>query len=218
MNRIFRIGLMLLLLFVVNQNILAKDPTAEEIMSKVQAKLNNVELVTVDFVQTFHWSMTDETQEYTGQIFIGKGDAFRIETLEQLLVCDGKSVWTLDKANKQVIIDRLDKSQEDYLPRQLFFHYQHDYRAQLLGVQEIQGQICYHLLLEPKSEDVYVKKLDAWIDKNEWLTRQVSYLDANDNTTTYLVKNYQFTGKFDTKFFQYTAAPEIEIIDLREKE
>ncbi len=216
MKRSFIIIIVVFLCFGVSWDLWAKDPTVDEIINKVQARLNNAELITIEFTQTFYWSMTDETQRYSGQIFIGKGDAFRIETLEQLLVSDGKSVWTLDKANQQVIIDRLDKSQEDYLPRQLFFHFQRDYHAQLEGTQDIGGKSCYHLLLQPKNEDVYVKKLDAWIDKGEWLTRQVSYLDVNDNTTTYLIKSYQFASKSDPALFQYAVPPGIEVIDLRE--
>jgi len=194
---------------------LAKDPTADEIIRNVQKKFDKVPLVFAEFIQTFHWSVAEQTQEFKGQIYIGKNNDFRIQTPEQLIISDGKSVWTADKVNQQVIIDYLDNSQDVFLPRQLFARYKKEYKTSLAGVEKIQEKECYHLVLIPKNKDEFIQKLEVWIDKDEWITKKISYLDANDNVTSYLIKDLQLLKKSDPKLFEYKPEPGLEVIDMR---
>ena len=210
----FSLGLILILFFSHNLSA-AKDPTAEEIIKKVQKKVENVPLVFARFEQSFEWSIAGETQKYEGEIYIGKNENFRIKTPEQLIVSDGKSVWTQDNINKQVIIDHLDKSQDAFLPSQLFVRFHKDYKASVVKSENVSGKACYHLELLPKNKDVYIQRLDVWVDKDTWLTKKVSYLDANDNVTTYLINKLELRKEVDKQLFQYIPEAGLEVIDMR---
>ena len=212
-----KIKLFFLFLFfcLIYNSVFAKDPTADEIIRNVQKKLDKYPLVFAEFLQTFHWSVAEEIQEFTGQIYIGKQNDFKITTPDQVIVSDGKSVWTTDKVNQQVIIDYLDDSQDIFLPRQLFARYKKEYQTSLSGVEKIEQNDCFHLVLLPKNQDEFIQKLDIWIDKIEWITRKISYLDANDNVTSYLIKDLQLLDKSDPKLFKYTPQSDFEVIDMR---
>lgn len=193
----------------------AKDPSAEEIIKNVQKKVENVPLIFAEFEQSFEWSIAEETQKYEGKIYIGNNENFRIQTPEQLIVSDGKSVWTIDKINKQVIIDHLDKSQDSFLPSQLFVRFHKNYKATIEKSEMVMSKDCYHLVLLPKNTDVYIQRLEVWVEKETWLTKKVSYLDANDNVTTYLIRNLELRKKIEKKLFQYTPEVGLEVIDMR---
>ena len=212
MKQILMILSLLLAVFISG---FAKEPTPDEIIRNVQKKLQNVEMISAEFVQTFFWSVADETQEYNGQIYIGKNDEFRIVTPEQLIVSDGTSVWTEDKINRQVIIDNLDKDKDEFLPRQLFIRYKKKYEIALESIELVQKKSCYHLVLIPKNRDVFIQKLEIWVDKIEWLTRKISYLDVNANVTTYLIQNIQLSAQTDQKLFRLVPDPNFEVIDMR---
>ncbi len=214
--RSLRVTLMILsFLLAVFISGFAKEQTPDEIIRNVQKKLQDVELISAEFLQTFYWSVAEETQQYNGQIYIGKNDEFRIVTPEQLIVSDGKSVWTEDKINRQVIIDKLDKDQDEFLPRQIFIRHKQKYDITLEPVELVQKKSCYHLVLIPKDRDVFIQKLAIWVDKNDWLSRKVSYLDVNDNVTTYLIQNIQLSAQTDPKLFQFIPDPNFEVIDMR---
>ena len=72
--------ILLLLLFLINGQMLAKDPTVDEIIRNVQKKFDKVPLVFAEFLQTFHWSVAEQTQEFMVQIYIGKNNEFRTRT------------------------------------------------------------------------------------------------------------------------------------------
>ncbi len=203
----------MLLLFFMNSR--GEDISASDIIKKVRKKIDKVTLISAEFVQTFEWAIAGESRENTGKIYIGRKDAFRIQTPEQVIISDGKTVWTIDNVNRQVIIDNLDNSEDALLPRQLFVRYEKDYRVSLAGIEKVQKHDCYHLILMPKNEDVYIQKLEVWINRKTWLTQKVSYLDANDNVTTYLIQNIQLLNQSQKDLFRYTEQPDFEVIDMR---
>lgn len=207
--------LLIFFLFLLPAEPFAKDPTAEEIIKKVQKKVENVPLIYAEFDQTFEWSIASETQKYEGKIYIGKKENFRIQTPEQLIISNGKSVWTKDQINKQVIIDHLDKSEDAFLPSQMFVRFHNDYKTTVVNSEIVLDKECFHLLLSPKNKDVYIQRLEVWVDKDSWLTKKVTYLDANDNVTTYLIKNLELRNKSDETLFLYVPETGVEVIDMR---
>ena len=217
MNRLRWLLMILCFLITIDVNGFADEPTVDEIIRNVQRKLENIELISAEFMQTFFWSIADETQEFAGQIYIGKNDEFRIKTPEQLIVSDGISVWTEDKVNRQVIIDKLDMSQNEFLPRQIFIRYKKNYRIKKEKIEQVRDRSCYHLVLMPKNQDVFIQKLEIWVDKEEWLTRKISYMDVNDNVTTYLIQNIKLSAQTDAKLFRFVPNSDFEVIDMREE-
>lgn len=190
-------------------------PSANDIIKKVQQKIEKVPLIEATYVQRFHWSLADAHEEYGGKIYLGEKDAFRIETPQQLIVSDGKSVWTYSEANQQVIIDRLDPDQGNYLPRHLFISYKKDYDVTVEGEETVDGKACYHLIMTSKSQDVFIRKIDVWIDKSDWLTRRLSYLDVNENTTDYAIQEIVLKKQRKPGLFVYKGVDGVEVVDLR---
>lgn len=190
-------------------------PSANDIIKKVQEKIDKVPLIEALYVQRFHWSLAGAEEEYSGKIYLGENDAFRIETPQQLIVSDGKSVWTHSDVNQQVIIDRLDPDQGNYLPRHLFISYKKDYAVSVAGEEAVDGRPCYHLTMTSKSRDVFIQKIDVWIDKSEWLTRRLSYLDVNENITDYTIKEILLKTGRKPDLFQYKEQAGVEVVDLR---
>ena len=70
----FTAKLLILLLYIFPQNLPAidKDPSAEQIIKNVQKKLEDVQVIEADFLQTFYWSLAEEEEQNSGKIYIGK--------------------------------------------------------------------------------------------------------------------------------------------------
>ena len=215
MKRAAKICSILLISPLVTGGLEAKDPSAKEIIRNVQKKIEKVSLIEAEFIQTFYWSIAEEEEQYDGKVYIGKGDEFRIEIPDQIIVSDGESVWTWSMANQQVIIDYMDQSQESYLPKHMFANYSKEYNVSLKGLVKLDEWECYHLVFISKNPDVFIRKIDVWIDANEWLTRRLVYLDANDNMTTYEIKKIELKANSDPALFRFVPDKSTEVVDLR---
>ncbi len=214
---IILIGIMGLVFLGMNHVALAKKKiSAQKILEKVHQKVESIKTLEADFEETFHWVMIDEKQTFSGKLYIGEGDKFRLQTAEQVIVSDGKTLWTYDAGKKQVLIDNVNKSGNDLLPRRLLLKFQKDYRAKLIKEDPIDGRLCYVLELLSESEDVFIPKMTVWIDKQTWLTRKLRYEDVNQNITIYRLGKIKINGKIPESIFQYKIPPNVQVIDMRE--
>jgi len=204
-----------ILIFSAVSRVYAEKPKADEIIQKVQQRIRSAKLVQARFVQIFQWSVAGERQEFQGEIWIGPNDAFRIESADQLIVSNGKDVWTYDKVNRQVIIDHLNPDQENYLPRQLSLKFARTYRARFEGKEKLSGQTVLHVRLISKNPDVFIRSFELWIDPATWVVRKLSYVDANDNVTTYEVRSVRFLKKAKPSLFRFSPPEGVEVVDLR---
>jgi len=214
---LIRIGILGLAFFGMNHAALAsKKITAEKILEKVHQKVKSIQTLEADFEETFHWVMIDEKQTFSGKLYIGEGDKFRLQTAGQVIVSDGKTLWTYDAGKKQVLIDAVDQSGNDLLPRRLLLKFQKDYRAKLIKEDTIDKRLCYVLELVSESEDVFIPKMTVWIDKQTWLTKKLRYEDVNQNITIYQLGKIKINRKIAENIFRYKIPPDVQVIDMRE--
>ena len=205
-----------LVLLAANDSVLAKKKiAAKQILEKVHQKVESIKTLEADFEETFHWVMIDEKQTFSGKLYIGEGDKFRLQTAEQVIVSDGKTLWTYDAGKKQVLIDIVNQSSNDLLPRRLLLKFQKDYRAKLIKEETIGGRPCYVLNLISESEDVFIPKMTVWIDKQTWLTKKLRYEDVNQNITTYRLGKIKINSSIPKGIFQYKIPPNVQVIDMR---
>lgn len=194
-------------------------PNAKEIIKKVKAKYESLENLQADFEQTFKWELAGETQTVKGTLYLMHGNNYRIETEAQEIVTDGTTVWTYSKQGDQVIIDLLDKSEENALPKDLLFQYSEDFKPTLVGESKLNGKKVYVLTLSPKNvEESFIKSMKIWVDADTWVTSQVEQTDINDNVQTYVINNIRDNVVLTSDLFKFKIPAEAEVVDLRDNE
>lgn len=189
--------------------------SAKDIIKNVKKKYESIQSLKANFKQIYVWKLAGETQTLEGTLLLKSGDRYRIETNDQIIVTDGKKVWTYSKANNQVIIDVLTKSDENKLPKDLLFRYSEDYVPHYIGEEEVDGRKTYLLNLVPKDQDAFIKSMKIWVDASDWLTIKISQTDLNDNVNTYFVTNIEDNVDLPNSLFSFQIPPGAEVIDLR---
>ena len=102
----------------------------DDVIKQVLKKYESLNKVSATYTQTFHWKLADETQVMHGRIDSQDGHKFRIDTEDQLIVTDGKVVWTVDKLNKQIMIDfASNNTQENPFLKSFFQKYTQEYNV-----------------------------------------------------------------------------------------
>ncbi len=190
------------------------DAKTDRLLKDVQKVYEKLENVCADFTQTFFWKLTEETQKAKGRICAKGGDKFKIETDEQLIVTDGKTLWTFNKLNNQVVIDHAENSTSDNpFIKDFFKKYLTDYSP--FPDEEHAAKDLACVLLKAKTDDQFIRQLRLWIDKKSKMILKIEQVDLNENTTTFELSNIDVNAPLVSKNFIFEPPADAEVIDMR---
>jgi chaperone LolA len=218
MKKNFKTVALLMMIFICYQSVSlsAADNKAEEIIKKVKDEYDDLKTFYAEFSQSSYWKLADNVHEQKGKIWLKGKDKFKIETEDQTIVCDSKTIWTYSQFNNQVIIDKVEKSGEEIrLPKDIFFKYSEDYNLTYIGDEKIDNQDCSVLELRAKTEDIFIKYMKIWINKKISIPIKIEQVDINNNSNNYLIMNVEINKAIDDNFFVYKVPDSVEIIDMR---
>jgi len=211
-----KLKILVLTLFLFSPASLAvAQEKVENLVAKTRQMYEQLESLKGEFEQHYTWSLAGETQVMNGTLYLKKGDRYRVETTNQMIITDGKTVWTYALDKKQVFVDRLAKSKENPLPRDLMLKYTRDFKPKLLRSEKLGAADCYVISLLPRDEDSFVQAVTAWIDKSTWLALRIEQIDINDNKTAYLLKNTQRNVQLADALFTLKIPDDVEVVDMR---
>jgi chaperone LolA len=206
---------LLTILLVCSGGLAVAQEKAEDIVSKIRATYEKLETLKGEFEQQYTWSLAGETQVLHGTLYLKKGDRYRIETQNQLIITDGKTVWTYSPDKKQAYIDHLEKSKDNPLPRDLIIKYTRDFKPRLLRSEKVAAVDCYVMELTPVEENSFLRTVTAWVDKSTWLAIRIEQVDINDNKTVYTLKNVQRNISLSDALFTFNLPADTEVVDMR---
>ncbi|RKY53887.1 MAG: hypothetical protein DRP89_05625 [Candidatus Neomarinimicrobiota bacterium] len=191
------------------------DISSQKVIHNVEEKLISAKTAKVKFEEIYIWKLTGEKQSLKGELFLKGKDQFRITTEDQIIVSDGKILWTYSKPSNRVLIDKLSNSKDTLLPSQILFQYTRDYTARMGGEEKISGKPCYLLIFETATGDVFIPRVKVWVDKKEWVPRKVEQTDLNENRTIYLLSEIEIGISLNKDMFKFVVPKGAEVIDLR---
>jgi outer membrane lipoprotein-sorting protein len=204
----------LLLVFVMTTAAAAQD--AGDLLNRIQKKYESMKNVCADFTQTFRWELAAETQVYEGTVCTRNGVQFKVETGDQVIITDGKTIWTMPRGNKQVIIDDAAENSEDNPFLSSFLqNFITNYRNEMLPAESIAGTPHQHIRLTAKNEDEFTKEVEIWVDQKTMLMSKIKQTDINNNSSTYEVRDIDLNAKLTDASFKAAIPADYEVVDLR---
>ena len=208
----FSLSLLIIFLFCSS----ASAITSEKLAAKVEEKYRSIKDLSMNFTKTLKSEIFETQRETKGKMYLKNPDKFRIETKEEIIVTDGKFLWTYSEQNEQVIKSRLDRSKNIFKPNQYLSNFREEYKAKLTGEEKIDKTKCYKLVLTPKKEDSFITKMIIWIDKKNLLAKKLEYQDSNDNQVTLVFDHIKINKGIKDSKFVFKAPEGVEELDLTE--
>jgi len=187
----------------------------EKVVKKVREKYEKLDDVDIEFVRTTIWSLADEKYKTDGKLYISKKNKYRVETTAQTIVTDGITLWTYSVENNQVIVNDLDKAEENVLPKEVLLKYTKDSKPELIGEKEIGGMPCIGIKFTPEDDDEYISSTIAWVNKKTHLALKIEQEDINENITIYELTYHNFNTPHPASLFEFSIPANVEVIDLR---
>jgi outer membrane lipoprotein carrier protein len=193
----------------------AAEPVAR-IVKGIQQTYEQMKNLTADFSQVEQFKLTGTQNETEGKIYVKGGIKFRLETQDQTVVTDGKTVWTYSVLNNQVLVDRVKAGEGSLLPRDMLFRYPQEYFATLLDETSIGGEKYYLLKLDPR-EGVhgYIKTMKMWVHTKSYLISRIEFTDFNNNISILEIRQVDSKTVLADSLFIFVPTPEMQVVDLR---
>ncbi len=193
----------------------ARAADSREIIEKVRKVLTDQVTVKARFEQQFLWQMVGEKQTIHGEFELKGDTAFRITADDQVIVSDGKTLWTYSKAAKRVLVDKMENTDNEWLPQTLFLKTQKDYRHRVSGEETVAGRKCVIVTFDALKEDTYFPKMKVWVDAETYVPARIEQVDISKNRTVYTLSEVQTGIPIPDSAFQFKAPEDAEVIDLR---
>ncbi len=188
----------------------------EDIIEEVQDTYEDMDNFTASFKRVESFKLTGTVSETAGKVWIKEGTKYRFESDEQKVITDGKTVWSYNAINNQVIVDRVRTESGALLPRDMLFKYPKEYFSTLLRTEKQGGKDIFVIKLTPKGKVTgVVKSMKIWVQDDNWLIKKIEITDLNNNSTKFEISNIDISTKLSDDLFSYKDIPGVRVIDMR---
>lgn len=192
-----------------------------EVIGRVQKAFDKLKTLSARFEKRHFWKLVDQTQSVKGRLHVEKPNRFRLESEIRTVVTDGKTAWSYDPQNEQVLVNHYSAVEDDRSYEKLLFDlvllggYEDRFSPTYVGEEKVAGKRCHVVDLRANEQDAYVESVRLWIDRREWLVRQVEYRNINDDVTTYVLQDLKKNKKPEDGVFAFAPPSGVEVVDLR---
>jgi outer membrane lipoprotein carrier protein len=193
------------------------DPEAKKILDGVSAKFKTFKAVKANFSLAIENAAGKNQGTKTGNVQM-KGSKYRVTLNDQEIFCDGKTIWTLDKAANEVQITTLDNSSGSITPQKLFTNfYDKDFLYILNEEKKVGAKTIQVVELTPVDKSKPFFKVLVEVDKAAKSLVSTKVFEKNGNRYTYSVSGMNTSGDIPDNVFLFDAKkyPGVEVIDLR---
>ena len=192
--------------------------TGSEVIERMQKRFAKSETFSAKFEKRFYWAVLDKHLTQSGNIYTRKPGPFRVEVEGDLIIADGKSIWSYTKDNNQVIVSDYDT--EFLTPWEILVDYSQTFDPVSVAQAKLSGQSCYTIVLKPQNETSTVEGqkvqwMKIWVDKKHWYLLQVEQLEANEDLRTYILKDHRVGKKLNNELFFFDDIDGVDVIDRR---
>jgi len=195
--------LTVLMLFVSITIYSQNDP--KELLESVRSKFNSFEDMGADFKQS-----SNNKVNLKGRVNYAKGNKFRVDLQNSIIISDGKTVWNYNKAKNQVIINNSD-SGASFLSINNFLYY---YPSKCsLSISREEGKNV--LLLTPvKESGLDFSKASIFVNKDNLISK-VIIETVSGKPTIFELSEYSINKNIPDSKFTFTPKEGTKVIDFR---
>jgi outer membrane lipoprotein carrier protein len=186
----------------------------DEIIENVQERYEDIDDAVIKFSQSVRFKVSKAEQTMLGTMYFKKNNKYRIETETRTVVTDGKTSWSYNPQNNQVIIDTYKEESHSLAPDKLLLSFPEDHYATLVGEATLGKEKCQMLKLTPKDENSFTTGMKIWIN-DDWLIKKIEVTDINAAVTSYAISKITLNTGLDAKKFSFSIPKNADVIDLR---
>jgi outer membrane lipoprotein-sorting protein len=176
-------------LFCISFSYSQSDPKAEKLINEVLQKVKSYENINVKFSYNLENKATNTSEETRGEVYIN-GEKYRLELDGNIIIYDGKKMYTIDQANEEVKISSVYEDDATITPSKMLTFFEDGYNYKWDIEQNQSGRMIQYIKLIPIDSEAEYKSVLLGTDKYTKNVSNVIY--TMDNGTRTELKIYSF--------------------------
>lgn len=216
-----KVAAMLVLLLGTSMTALAQmnDPNAEALLGKVSQKYRAMKSFKVNFVRTVEDPNGAKLPhlDMKGEVTIS-GNKFNLKTGDQVIYCNGKTLWTHMTAEKEVNVSDYEPSSDEISPGEIFMLYQKGYRYIMMGEFKNGKEVLQAIDLQPEDRTKEFFQIRLYVDKaSSSIKRWIIFERGTNNRQVFSVQQFLPNVECEPALFAFDKArhPGVKVVDLR---
>jgi outer membrane lipoprotein-sorting protein len=204
----------LLLVLLASANILfAQDKKAEAILAGSRTKVKSLVNMVASFNKTLELRGSSKKPVFIKGKIKMKKEKFRVELSDQLVICNGKKMWSYLIEDKECTESDYDPN-DGFSPDRIFSITQSNMKTKYDGIQTVNGAKAEKITMLANEKRSEYFKVETWIDASKLLPVQVKIWNRNGSVVTFQITNVDTNTQLaDTEFtFNPKDYPGIEVI------
>ena len=192
------------------------DKSADKLLNLISTRYKNFKTIKADFIYSIESKAENISEKQKGSIYV-KGNKFRLDIADQVIMCDNKTVWTYSKEVNEVQVNNYDPKKAPIRLDDIFTMYDQGFLSKILDTKKEGKNDIVLVELTPKDKKKNFFKIKLTIDKTNQTIIKSQVFDKSGTIHTYLVTNQFPNIKLEDKFFVFDVKkyPKCEVIDLR---
>lgn len=193
------------------------DPEAKKVLDAVSAKFKSFATVQAAFTYKIENAAGKVLSSKTGTITM-KGTKYRLSFSGQEIICNGTTIWNIDRSANEVTISTLDISGGTITPQKLFSNfYDKDFLYVLNGEKKVGAKLVQEIQLTPIDKSKNFHTVFLLIDKTAKTMYNTRVLENAGNRYSYTVNSMKANVPAADALFAFDKAkyPGINVEDLR---
>jgi outer membrane lipoprotein carrier protein len=188
---------------------------ATQLLDEVSAKTKTYKTIKADFTYSMENKQAKINESKTGVLLVS-GDKYKLTAAGQMVICDGKTVWTYLKESNEVQVNNLENKDDALTPSKLLTSYDKNYKATLIKDKDNTDPNAESIELVPNVQKNFTKAI-LTVDKIKKQVKGFQLFDKSGNIFTYKVTKFQTDVPTTPSDFTFESSkyPGVEVIDMR---
>lgn len=190
---------------------------AKEILDKVSQKTKSYSTINLTY-SLVHTSPDGANDKTTGTMLM-KGKKYKLSILDNVLYCDGTTLWTHMVEEKEVVISKADNDDSGMLnPSTVLTMYEKGFKYKFIQDRFEGSRAIYVIDLYPENvEKSEYSKVRLSIDKDKSQLWKAEYFAKDGNKYTITVNTFKVNEQIPDASFVFDKAknPGVKVIDER---
>ena len=178
------------------------DPKAEKLINEVLQKVKSYENINVKFSYNLENKATNTSEETRGEVYIN-GEKYRLELDGNIIIYDGKKMYTIDQANEEVKISSVYDDDASITPSKMLTFFEDGYNYKWDIEQNQSGRIIQYIKLIPIDSDAEYKNVLLGTDKYTKNVSNVIYTMDNGTRTELKIYSFKTNEPLSENLFEF---------------
>lgn len=217
MKSLSTLSLLFLLPFALFAQEMDPKEKAKNILEKVSSRYEGYKSIKANFKYIMENRKRDDFKEAQSGTIELKGEKFRLDLGNYLVICNNKDVWTYLKDANEVQVNKYEPGEMKINPKEMFTIYQKGYLYGYKGRKEVEGTSYHVIELTPEDKEQSLYKSRLLVHPENYRIMRMKAFEQDGSIFTYKINDYQLNKDMPASNFQFekTDYPDVTVVDLR---